>query len=108
MDGSLIGGTIAPASLASRSAYSCGVAPKAVRYTRKVVVAIVGGVLVVVGIILIPLPGPGSLVIIAGLALLATEFASARRALDKAKDSARRAMPGMRRPPDPAEEPAVD
>lgn len=82
-------------------------APRAVRYTRKVVVAVTGGALVVLGIVFIPLPGPGSILIIAGLALLATEFAAARRALDKAKDSARKAMPG-RRPADPAEEPAAD
>ncbi len=80
-------------------------APRAVRYTRKVLVAVAGWVLVALGIVLIPLPGPGSLVILAGLALLATEFVFARRAMDRVKDAARRAMPGGRRA-EPAEEAA--
>lgn len=42
----------------------------------------VGGVLVIlVGVVLLPLPGPGWLVIFAGLGLLATEYAWARRLL---------------------------
>lgn len=74
--------------------------------TRKLVVGIVGGLVVVLGVILIPLPGPGSLVIVGGLAILATEFPVAERAMTRVKESARRAFP--KRPPDPAEEPAVD
>lgn len=74
--------------------------------TRKVAVGIIGGVVVVIGIILIPLPGPGSLVIVGGLAILASEFPVAERAMQRVKDQARKVMP--KRPPDPAEEPAVD
>lgn len=40
---------------------------------------------------MIVLPGPGLLVIIGGLALLATEYAWARAALDKARTQAERA-----------------
>ena len=52
---------------------------------RRVVVAIVGGSVVVVGILMIALPGPAILVIPAGLAILGIEFAWARRWLRKLK-----------------------
>ena len=42
-------------------------------------VGVLGTVIVVIGIILIPLPGPGWLIVFLGLAVLGTEFASARR-----------------------------
>jgi len=45
-----------------------------------------GGVLLIAGIAMLALPGPGWLTIAAGLALLATEFAWARRLLDQLKD----------------------
>jgi uncharacterized protein (TIGR02611 family) len=47
----------------------------------KVAVALVGGLVVVVGLVLVPLPGPGWLVVSAGVAVLALEFAWARRLL---------------------------
>lgn len=47
----------------------------------KLVVAVVGTMVIAVGVVLLPLPGPGWLVILAGLALLALEFAWARRLL---------------------------
>lgn len=56
----------------------------------RVAVGVVGGTVVVVGIILLPLPGPGTAVILAGLALLATRFAWARRLLETAERWARR------------------
>lgn len=55
------------------------------RAFRKAGVAVVGGSLVGLGIVLIPLPGPGTLVVAAGMGVLATEFPAARRALDGAK-----------------------
>lgn len=42
-------------------------------------VALVGGVVVIVGIIMIPYPGPGWLVVFLGLGILSTEFAWAKR-----------------------------
>ncbi|MBI4034619.1 PGPGW domain-containing protein [Candidatus Saccharibacteria bacterium] len=41
---------------------------------RKLLVLLAGLVVLIVGIILIPLPGPGLLVMFAGLAILALEF----------------------------------
>lgn len=55
------------------------------RAIRKPVIAVVGGVVLVAGIIMIPYPGPGWLVVFAGLAILATEFKWAKDVLDKAK-----------------------
>lgn len=55
--------------------------------TYRIAVAVLGGAVVVLGVVLIPLPGPGWLIVFAGLAILATEFAWAERlrgvALDK-------------------------
>jgi uncharacterized protein (TIGR02611 family) len=53
-------------------------------------VLVVGGVIVVAGLVMIVTPGPGVLLIAAGLGILATEFAWARRLRDKALDSAKR------------------
>ena len=48
---------------------------------RRVAVATVGGLIVLVGVALLVLPGPGWALIFAGLALLSTEFSWAGRAL---------------------------
>lgn len=52
------------------------------RHSRRVLVGIIGGLIVLVGIVLIPYPGPGWLIVFAGLAILATEFEFASKALD--------------------------
>ncbi len=46
-----------------------------------------GGALLVAGIVMLVLPGPGWLTIAGGLALLAGEFVWARRLLDRLKDA---------------------
>jgi uncharacterized protein (TIGR02611 family) len=48
----------------------------------RVCVGIVGGAIVVLGLVTIPLPGPGWLTVIAGLFVLATEFLLAERLLE--------------------------
>lgn len=58
---------------------------KVVTHAKRIVIALIGGTVVLIGIALIVLPGPAFLVIPAGLAILATEFAWAQRWLDKAK-----------------------
>jgi uncharacterized protein (TIGR02611 family) len=47
----------------------------------RVVVAILGFAIIASGLALIPLPGPGWLIVFAGLAVLSTEFAWAERLL---------------------------
>jgi tellurite resistance protein TerC len=62
-----------------------------VRTARRVVVAVVGGTVVLIGLVMIVTPGPAFLVIPAGLAILGLEFAWARRWLAKAKAKAEEA-----------------
>lgn len=52
---------------------------------KRVIVFVIGMTAVVFGVVLLAPPGPGSLVIFAGLAILATEFVWARRLLRKAR-----------------------
>lgn len=54
-------------------------------------VAVLGFTVLTVGLIMLVTPGPGLLVIIAGLAILAHEFSWAATALDKAKARAAQA-----------------
>jgi len=57
----------------------------ALQKTRKVAVLIVGSAVILVGVVFLPLPGPGSVVIVAGLAILAQEFSWAKRWLATAR-----------------------
>lgn len=56
---------------------------------KRVVVGIIGTIVLLAGIILIVLPGPATLVIPAGLTILATEFVWARNLLVKMKETFR-------------------
>lgn len=46
---------------------------------RKVVIGFAGWLVTLVGVVLIPYPGPGWLIVFVGLSILATEFVWARR-----------------------------
>ncbi|ARJ04395.1 hypothetical protein GCM10010988_31620 [Cnuibacter physcomitrellae] len=59
-------------------------------------VGVVGGGTVLLGLALIPLPGPGSLIALGGVALLGTEFEPARRVSVKANAAARRAAAAVK------------
>src|SRR5689334_15850066 len=52
------------------------------RMALKVSVGILGGLVVALGIVLIPLPGPGWAIVILGLAIWAVEFVWAKNLLD--------------------------
>lgn len=52
---------------------------------KKVLIAIFGVFVIIIGIILLPLPGPGMLVIVAGLLILSSEFEWAKTHLHNAK-----------------------
>jgi len=58
---------------------------KAKRHVKRLGIGITGAVVLAIGLIAIPYPGPGWLIVFAGLAILATEFEWARRLLDFAK-----------------------
>ena len=57
---------------------------------KRIAVTVVGGTVLALGIALIVLPGPAFIVIPAGLAILAVEFAGARRWLNKPRGLLRR------------------
>jgi Putative transmembrane protein (PGPGW) len=61
------------------------------RSGKRIAVTAAGGFLVIVGIALLVLPGPGWLVIFLGLGILATEYVWAERLLQKAKEKANQA-----------------
>ena len=58
---------------------------------------IVGGAVLLAGLVMLVLPGPGVLTVVAGLAILGTEYAWARKALDEAKRRAKLAAARVRR-----------
>jgi tellurite resistance protein TerC len=58
---------------------------------RRIAIAVIGTTLVLLGIAMLVLPGPGLLTIILGLMLLGVEFAFARRWLARIKRRSRQA-----------------
>lgn len=79
-----------------------------VPHIKRIVVTIIGGTVVIFGVALIVTPGPAILVIPAGLAILGTEYAWARRWLRKARSMAAQAISKTqligRRKPAPTED----
>jgi uncharacterized protein (TIGR02611 family) len=47
----------------------------------RIAVGVLGGLVVVIGLVLVPFPGPGWAIVVVGLILLASEFGWARRLL---------------------------
>lgn len=56
----------------------------------RIAVLVVGLTVTAAGLVMIVTPGPGLILLVAGLGILATEFAWARRLRDKALDTAKR------------------
>src|SRR5262245_9349085 len=56
-----------------------------IKVVKRVVVSVVGATVLLIGIALLVLPGPAFIVIPLGLAILATEYAWARRWLKKVR-----------------------
>lgn len=83
-------------NLSDAAAYS-------VRNARKLVVLVTSGTVLLVGLALLFLPGPGTVVLFIGLAMLATEFVWARRLIKRMRDQVEGAADYLRRkdlPPD--------
>jgi uncharacterized protein (TIGR02611 family) len=55
------------------------------RHALKIGIGVLGGLVVAIGIVLIPFPGPGWAIVIVGLAIWAVEFVWARRLLEFTK-----------------------
>ena len=64
---------------------------KSIKQAKRLVVAVVGFTVLLIGIAMIVLPGPAIVVIPIGLGILATEFVWARRLLRKVKAKIREA-----------------
>lgn len=64
---------------------NASLASAALEKARRLVVFVIGGTVVSAGVAMLVLPGPAIVVIPAGLAILATEFAWARRLLDRVR-----------------------
>ena len=61
------------------------------RNSKRVAISVVGGILVVGGLAMLVLPGPGIIVVAIGFAVLGTEYAWAATALERTKRTAARA-----------------
>jgi uncharacterized protein (TIGR02611 family) len=55
---------------------------RSTRHAYQIVIGVLGGSIVVGGLLLVPLPGPGWLIVFVGLAVLASEFVWAQNVLD--------------------------
>lgn len=53
--------------------------------SKKILIGIVGGLVALIGLVLVPYPGPGWLIVFGGLAILATEFEFASKWLKFAR-----------------------
>jgi tellurite resistance protein TerC len=65
-----------------------------IKVARRVIVSVVGATVLLIGIALLVLPGPAFIVIPLGLAILATEYAWARRWLKKVRRMASNVVSG--------------
>jgi len=61
------------------------------KQVKRVTVAILGGVVLLIGVALLVLPGPGLLLVLAGLLILASEFPALERHIDPVRDRAMKA-----------------
>ena len=59
-----------------------------IKVVRRVIVSVIGATVLLIGVALLVLPGPAFIVIPIGLAILATEYAWARRWLNKVRQMA--------------------
>lgn len=66
------------------------------KLARRIAIAVVGGSVLLVGVVMLVAPGPAILVIPAGLAILGLEFAWARYWLKKLRESISRQSAGDR------------
>jgi uncharacterized protein (TIGR02611 family) len=87
-----------PLSLPERVRSALGFLPGPVRW---VVVGLVGSTLVVAGVAMLVLPGPGLLTIFAGVAILAAEFTWAEIVMHRMKSAGEATWSLIRRKPRP-------
>ena len=61
---------------------------KTIKQAKRLIIAVIGFTILLIGIAMIVLPGPAIVVIPIGLGILASEFIWARRLLDRVKSNA--------------------
>ncbi|MET8852893.1 PGPGW domain-containing protein [Amycolatopsis sp. NPDC004625] len=61
------------------------------KQAKRILITVAGAILLVVGVLLLVLPGPGLLLVLAGLLLLASEFPALERYVDPVRDRAMKA-----------------
>jgi uncharacterized protein (TIGR02611 family) len=66
-------------------------------WARRIVISVVGGTVLLIGVAMLVLPGPGLIVIPLGLAILGAEYAWARHWLGKVKERTAQVMDVIRR-----------
>lgn len=60
-------------------------------HVKRVTMSMIGGVILLVGVALLVLPGPGLLLVLAGLVILASEFPALEKHVDPVRDRAMKA-----------------
>lgn len=61
------------------------------KQAKRILITVAGAVLLIVGVLLLVLPGPGLLLVLAGLLLLASEFPALEKYVDPVRDRAMKA-----------------
>lgn len=64
---------------------------------RKPLVSILGALIIITGLILMPLPGPGMLIVVIGVSVLASEFTWAQNAYERIMRIARHLLKILQR-----------
>lgn len=70
---------------------------QSLKAVKRLIILVIGSSVVLVGLVLIVTPGPAILVVPLGLAILAIEFAWARRLLERMKEKTRSLARGSRK-----------
>jgi|GEM_PF-1791503 len=78
------------------------------RWTRRVVLVVIGVPITLAGLVLLVTPGPGLPVLLAGLAILAVEFSWARNRMQDLRRTASNLIGRRAATPEPADEPHAD
>lgn len=65
---------------------------KTIKQLKRLIIAIIGSTIVLIGILLIVLPGPAFIIIPLGLSILATEFLWARKLMIRFKEKLKKIL----------------
>lgn len=66
------------------------------KQAKRLIILLIGGTVILIGLVMLLLPGPAFIVIPTGLGILATEFVWARHLLHKIKEGANNGLSGIK------------